>query len=92
MFNPACIQGITKEKIAPKKWFELLSERYRQIFPKECLHLLKVLRESGALTDKNIERIRAASRVRERKYTPIDKNHLIAELDTCIISIMGGER
>jgi len=71
----------TLEKVTPKIWIELLAEQYRQIFPKECLHLLKVLKESGALTDKNLERIRAANRERERKYTIVDKSPLIAELD-----------
>jgi arsenate reductase-like glutaredoxin family protein len=75
------LAGSTKSKLKKRslqKWFELLAERYRQIFPKECLHLLKVLKESGALTDKNIELIRAANRGMERKYTMSDKNHLIA--------------
>jgi len=77
----------TQKKVTPKKWFELLAERYRQIFPKECLHLLKVLKESGALTDKNIERIRAANRGRERKYTLIDKSSLIVELDEQVMRV-----
>ena len=78
----------TQEKVTPKKWFELLAEQYRQTFPKECLHLLKVLKESGALTDKNIERIRAANRAMERKYTSADKSHLIAELDDFVMNII----
>ena len=78
----------TQEKITPKKWFELLAEQYRQLFPKECLHLLKVLRESGALTDKNHERIRAANRAMERKYSLTDKSPLIAELDDFVTDII----
>lgn len=79
----------TQEKVTPKKWFELLAERYRQIFPKECLQLLKILKESGALTDKNIERIQVANRVMERKYALIDKSPLIAELDGLVMGING---
>jgi hypothetical protein len=52
------------------------------------LHLLKVLKEFGALSDKNLERIRVANRRRERKYTLVDKSPLIAELDGYIIGMM----
>ena len=76
----------TDKKITPKKWFELLAEKYRQAFPKECLHLLKVLKEHGALTVKNIERIRAANRAMEKQFVLIDKSPLIAELDSLIRS------
>jgi hypothetical protein len=58
------------------------------MFPKECLHLLKVLKESGALTDKNLERIRAANRARERKYSLTDRSPLIAELDEQVMNII----
>jgi len=78
----------TLEKVTPKIWIELLTEQYRQIFPKECLHLLKVLKESGALTDKNLERIRAANRERERKYIFVDKSPLIAELDAYFMNLI----
>jgi hypothetical protein len=78
----------TLEKVTPKIWTELLAEQYRQTFPKECLHLLKVLKESGALTDKNHERIRAANRERERKYTLVDKSPLITELDDFVMGII----
>jgi hypothetical protein len=78
----------TLEKVTPKIWIELLAEQYRQTFSKECLHLLKVLRESGALTVKNLERIRAAERRRERNYRLIDKSPLIAELDAHVMSMM----
>jgi hypothetical protein len=80
----------TEEKVTPKKWFELLAERYRQIFPKECLHLLKVLKESGALTDKNLERIRAANRAREKKYKLVESSHLIRELDDLVLNKIWG--
>jgi hypothetical protein len=81
----------TLEKVTPKIWIELLAEQYRQTFSKDYMHLLKVLRESGALTDKNLERIRAANRMRERKYRLIDKSPLIAELDTYVMDMMGND-
>ena len=77
-----------QEKVTPKMFNELLAEQYRQTFPKEYMHLLKVLKESGALTDKNLERIRAANRARERKYSPIDKSPLIVELDRYVTVII----
>jgi hypothetical protein len=40
------------------------------------------------LTDKNLERIRAANRARERKYGLVDKSPLIAELDGHIINLV----
>jgi hypothetical protein len=76
----------TQEKVTPKMFNELIAEQYRQTFPKEYLHFLKVLKESGALTDKNLERIRAANRRRERKYSPIDTSPLIAELDGLVMN------
>ncbi|MDR2941210.1 MAG: hypothetical protein LBV17_01270 [Treponema sp.] len=81
----------TLEKVTPKIWIALLAEQYRQTFPKEYMYLLKVLRESGALTDKNLERIRAANRMREMKYRLIDKSPLIAELDTYVMDMMGND-
>ena len=66
---------------------ELLAEQYRQTFPKEYMHLLKVLKESGALTDKNLERIRAANRAREKKYQSTEKNPLITELDDLVMNM-----
>jgi uncharacterized protein YutE (UPF0331/DUF86 family) len=67
---------------------ELIAEQYRQSFPKEYLHFLKDLKESGALTDKNLERIRPTNKARERKYGLVDKSQLIAELDGYIVSMM----
>jgi len=77
-----------QEKVTPKMFNELLAEQYRQTFPKEYMHLLKALKESGALTDKNLERIRAANRAMERKYSQIDKSPLIKELYTLVMSMM----
>jgi len=63
-------------------------EQYRQAYLKEYLHFLKILKESGALTDKNFVRIRAANRVREQEYSPIDKSPLFAELDGHVMGII----
>jgi hypothetical protein len=38
-----------QEKVTPKMFNELLAEQYRQTFPKEYMHLLKVLKESESL-------------------------------------------
>jgi hypothetical protein len=76
-----------QEKITPKMLNELLAEQYRQTFPKEYMHLLKVLKESGALTDKNLERIRAANRAKEKKYQSTEKNPLITELDDLVMNM-----
>jgi len=76
-----------QEKVTPKMLNELLAEQYRQTFLKEYMHLLKVLKESGALTDKNLERIRAANRAREKKYQSTEKNPLITELDDLVMNM-----
>jgi hypothetical protein len=78
----------TAENITPKEWTELLAEQYRQAFPKETLYLQQALRESGALSDKNRERIRAAERRRGKDYSISDKSLLIAELDAHVMNIM----
>jgi hypothetical protein len=84
----SCIEN--QEKVTPKMFNELIAEQYRHTFPKDYLHFLKVLKESGALTDKNLERIRAANRARKRKYGMVDKSALIAELDAEIMGMMQG--
>jgi len=78
----------TKEKVTPKIFDELIAEHYRQTFPKEYLHFLKILKESGALTEKNLERIRAANRAREKKYKAVESSHLIRELDDIVLSMV----
>jgi hypothetical protein len=52
------------------------------------MHLLKVLKDSGVLIDKNLERIRAENQAREMKYSLIDKSLLIEELDTFVMNII----
>jgi len=67
---------------------ELVVEQYRLTFHKENLHLLKVLRGSGALTVKNLERIRVANRRREREYALVGKSPLVAELDGRVMGML----
>ncbi|MDR3093753.1 MAG: hypothetical protein LBU62_03795 [Bacteroidales bacterium] len=81
--------SIISDKITPSKWTELLAEQYRQNFPKQCQALLQTLRKCGALTDKNLERIRANDRKRQRIYATVDKSPLIAELDGYISELRG---
>jgi hypothetical protein len=71
----------TSGNITPKKWDEILAEQYRHLFPTEYRYLLQSLRESGAISDKSFERIRAMQRRREREYRLIDRSPLIEELD-----------
>ena len=78
----------SREKVTPKLFNELIADHYRQMFPKEYLHFLKVLKESGALTDKNLERIRAANRAREKMYKAIESSPLIAELDNLVLNMV----
>jgi len=74
--------------ITPKKWDGVLAEQYRHSFPDEYRVLLQSLRESGAVSDKSFERIRAAERRRERGYRLVDKSPLIAELDEKVGRVM----
>jgi hypothetical protein len=48
------------------------------------------LKESGALTSRNLERIRAANRVREKKYESAEKSPLIKELDDLVMNMNSG--
>jgi hypothetical protein len=72
------------DNVTPVKWMEILAEQYRQTYQKECLHLQQTLRESGALSDKSCERIRAADRRRAKDFSISDKSPLIAELDELV--------
>jgi hypothetical protein len=81
----------TSENITPKKWEEMLAEQYRQSFPDQYRNLLHSLRESGAISDKSIERIRATERKREREYSMVDRSPLIIELDEQVGRVMQSE-
>ena len=81
----------TSKNITPKKWDEILAEQYRYSFSGEYRHLLQSLRESGAISDKNFERIRATERRREREYRLVDRSPLIEELDKKFMRMMRGD-
>jgi hypothetical protein len=78
----------TSGNITPKKRDEILAEQYRHSFSNEYRYLLQSLRESGAISDKSFERIRATDKRRERDYRLIDKNTLIVELDEQVRSVI----
>ena len=50
-------------------------------------HLLQSLRESGTISDKSFERIKAAERRRELDYRLINTSPLIAELDDIVLNM-----
>jgi hypothetical protein len=76
------------KNITPKKWVEIQADQYRHILPKENLYLVQTFKESGALTGRNMERIRAAERRRDRENTVSDTSPLITELDVRIHTMM----
>jgi len=78
----------TSENITPKKWDEIQAEQYRHSFPDEYRDLLQSLRESGAISDKSVERIRATERKQERGYRLVDSSCLIIELDEQVGKMM----
>jgi len=78
----------TSKNITPKKWDEIRAEQYHHSFPSECRDLLQSLRESGAVSDKSFERIRATERRREREYRLVDRSPLIGELDEGVVEMM----
>jgi hypothetical protein len=78
----------TSENITPKKWEEILAEQYRHSFPDEYRCLLQSLRESGAVSDKSFERIKATERRREREYRLVESSPLIAELDNLVLDVI----
>jgi len=80
----------TSENITPKKWDEILAEQYRHSFPDGYKYLLQSLRESGAISDKSFERIKATERKRGREYRLIDRSPLIAELDERVRRMIQG--
>ena len=81
----------TSENITPKKWDGILAEQSRHSFPSEYRDLLQSLRESGAVSDKSFERIRATERRREREYRLVDRSPLITELDEKVMRKMSDD-
>jgi hypothetical protein len=76
----------TSKPLTPARLEELEAERYRQSFTEEYNHHVQILNESGCISKKNLQRIRARNRRNDRDYSLSDKNHLIAELD-CLVQI-----
>lgn len=72
----------TAKPMTPARLEQLQAEQYRQSFPLEYKAGLQTLKEAGALTGKNLERIRARDRRQGRDFAISDKSPLIAELDT----------
>ncbi|GBR76096.1 hypothetical protein NO2_0704 [Candidatus Termititenax persephonae] len=75
--------NITKS-ITPASWVELMAEQWRQANPEQCEAVLQDAKARGKLTDKNLERIRAADRRRSKDYSISDKNALTEELDALV--------
>jgi hypothetical protein len=67
--------------ITPGRLEQLKAEQFRQSCPLEYDALLQTLTECGALTKKNLDRIRAKDRRMGRDFAISDKTMLIAELD-----------
>jgi hypothetical protein len=74
----------TSKQITPARLEELCAEQYRQLLPLKYNADLQVLREAGAVTDKNFRRIRRKDRQRCRDISISDKSLLIAELDALV--------
>ena len=68
--------------MTPARLEQLQAEQFRQSFPFEYNTGIQALKESGALTGKSLERIRARDRRQGGDFTMSDKSPLIAELDT----------
>ena len=67
--------------MTPARLEQLQAEQFKQSFPIEYKAGLQALKESGALTEKNLERIRAKDRRRGRDFAISDTSLLIVELD-----------
>jgi hypothetical protein len=74
----------TSKPMTPARLEQLQAEQYRQLFPLEYKAGLQALKETGALTEKNLERIRARDRRQGRDFAISDKSPLIAELDNYV--------
>jgi hypothetical protein len=71
----------TSKPMTPARLEQLQAEQWRQTYPEKYNAGLQALRETGALTKKNIERIRAGARRRGQDFSMSEKSPLIAELD-----------
>jgi hypothetical protein len=74
----------TSKPMTPSKLKELLAEQYRQACNESYMMLLQKIKESGAINERGIERIRHDDRVKSRDFTVSDKSTLFEELDAAI--------
>jgi hypothetical protein len=72
----------TSKPITPVRLEQLQAEQWRQSYPAEYKASLQALKEAGALTEKNLERIRARDRRQGQNFAISDKSPLILELDS----------
>ena len=70
--------------LTPARLQELMAEAHRQHHNDNYSAILASHIESGTLSKKNIERIRAENRRRGKDYSMSDKNPLIEELDSFV--------
>jgi hypothetical protein len=77
----------TSKTITPARLEQLQAEQFRQSYPEEYNALLQRLKQSGAVTDKSLERIRAKNRKLNKDYTIGDSSPLIAELDAHVFNV-----
>jgi hypothetical protein len=71
----------TGKPLTPRTWQVLCAEQYRQSCPKEYNAYLQSMKADGAVTDKELERIRAQDRKSGNDCRISDKSPLIVELD-----------
>ena len=72
------------KSVTPSRWEALTGEAYRQTNPNAYNATLQSLNEQNQVLPKNLERIRARDRKRNKDFTISDTNPLIAELDALL--------
>ena len=76
------------KKLTPAKIRELQAEQYRQSFQKEYQFFIQQAKETGQLSPRNLERIRASDRKYNRNVYISDQSTLIKELDALVYDRM----
>lgn len=72
------------KNITPSRLQRLQAEQYRQSFPKDYRYFIQQLIESGKLSPKNLERIRAENHKLEHDIYISEQSTLKKELDTLV--------